>query len=119
MRKILIADDEPLIAVFLEKGLQKHGYGTAIAHNGYDALSMSLNGGFDLVLLDLGMPGKDGLDVLAELSQTESTLPVIVVTARDDERDRDESFKRGARHYITKPFRFSDLLVCIQSYLMT
>lgn len=118
MRKILIADDEPRIAIFLEKGLQKHGYSTAIADNGSDALSMSLSGRFDLLLLDLGLPGRDGLDILQELSQSESALPVIVVTARDDERDRHESFKRGARHYMTKPFRFSDLLACIQTQLI-
>lgn len=118
MRKILIADDEPRIAIFLEKGLRKHGYVTAIAHNGSDALSMSLKGEFDLLLLDLGLPGKDGLAVLEELAESETELPVIVVSARDDERDRHESFKRGARHYITKPFRFSDLLACIQTHLV-
>lgn len=118
MSQILIVEDEPRIAAFLAKGLQKHGHETAIATNGEEALEMVQQDSFDLLLLDLGLPIKDGFTVLQELHQTQEPIPnVIILTARSDESDRLNSMRLGAKDYITKPFRFNDLLDRVQTVL--
>lgn len=118
MSQILIVEDEPRIAAFLEKGLQKHGYETAIATDGEEALKMVQQEPFDLLLLDLGLPIKDGWTVLRELQQTQQKLPnVIILTARADDSDRLTSIQLGAKDYITKPFRLNELLNRVQSVL--
>lgn len=118
MPQILIVEDEPRIAAFLEKGLQKHGYETAIATNGEEALQMVQQGIFDLLLLDLGLPLKDGWTVLRELQQTQDQIPeVIILTARADDRDYAQSIELGVRAYITKPFRFNELLGQVEAIL--
>ncbi|MBE9179748.1 response regulator [Oculatella sp. LEGE 06141] len=117
MQQILIAEDEPRITAFVEKGLRKFGYDTTIANNGYEALQFAQTRPFDVILLDLGLPGKDGWFVLDEIRRLKQQALVIIVTARDGESDRAESMRRGASDYITKPFRFSDLLACIQVHL--
>ncbi|QYO65049.1 response regulator transcription factor [Leptolyngbya sp. 7M] len=120
MPQILIVEDEPRIAAFLEKGLQKHGYETAIATNGEEALQMVQQGIFDLLLLDLGLPFKDGWTVLRELQQTRDRIPeVIILTARADDRDYAQSIEFGVRAYITKPFRFNELLGQVEAILQT
>jgi DNA-binding response OmpR family regulator len=110
MHRILIAEDEVRIAAFIEKGLRKNGFSTAIVSNGNDVLSKLEGEEFDLLLLDLGLPGKDGWTVLRELRRSLQKLPVIIVTARDGESDRLESIEQGANDYLAKPFRFNDLL---------
>lgn len=118
MSQILIVEDEPRIAAFLEKGLQKHGYETAVAINGEEALRMVQKGIFDLLLLDLGLPLKDGWTVLEELQQNQHKIPeVIILTARADDRDRIQSIRFGVKDYITKPFRFNDLLSRVEAIL--
>ncbi len=118
MPQILIVEDEPRIAAFLEKGLQKHGYETAIATNGEEALQMVQQGIFDLLLLDLGLPLKDGWTVLRELQQTQDQIPeVIILTARADDQDYAQSIELGVRAYITKPFRFNELLGQVEAIL--
>jgi two-component system, OmpR family, copper resistance phosphate regulon response regulator CusR len=109
--RILIVEDEPQIAAFLEKGLRKHGYETTIATDGEEALQMLERGLFDLLLLDIGLPVKDGWTVLKELQKRQREIPdVIVLTARSDDSDRLNSIQLGAKDYITKPFRFNELL---------
>lgn len=110
MYRILIAEDEPRIAAFLEKGLQRYGFETAIVSNGNDVFPDIQRDRFDLLLLDLGLPGKDGWAVLDELRHSGTTLPIVIVTAREGEANRAESLKRGASDYIMKPFRFHELL---------
>lgn len=118
MSQILIVEDEPRIAAFLAKGLQKHGHEISIATNGEEALQMVQQDSFDLLLLDLGLPIKDGLTVLQELHQTQEPFPnVIILTARSDENDRLNSIRLGAKAYITKPFRFNELLDQVQIVL--
>lgn len=114
---ILIAEDESRIAAFIEKGLRKKGFSTAIATDGEQALQMVQSGKFDLLLLDLGLPLKDGWTVLAELRQQDKQIPVIIVTARDDVHDKMTGLQNGANDYVTKPFRFTDLLARIHTYL--
>lgn len=110
MSKILIAEDEPRIAAFIEKGLRSHGFITTIAGDAQDALIMAINGEFDLMILDLGLPGKDGLQVLEELRGQGEVLPIIILTGRDDIQSKVAGFEGGADDYLTKPFSFEELL---------
>jgi DNA-binding response OmpR family regulator len=114
MNRILIAEDEPRIAAFLEKGLRAKGYTTTVATNGVEVLSMALDDNFDLLLLDLGLPEKDGLAVLEELRGQGITVPIIILTARDDIQDKIAGLEGGADDYMTKPFRFEELLARIR-----
>jgi two-component system, OmpR family, copper resistance phosphate regulon response regulator CusR len=117
MNRILIAEDEARLAAFVDKGLRKNGFLTAWAEDGQQALDMAIEAEFDLLLLDLGLPVKDGLAVLKELRTNGNNLPAIVVTAISDDKTRRELLASGANDYITKPFRFSDLLDKIRSGL--
>jgi two-component system, OmpR family, copper resistance phosphate regulon response regulator CusR len=114
MSRILIAEDEPKIASFLEKGLRSNGFTTTVAETGPEAAAMARHGGFDLLILDLGLPGKDGNEVLRELRERGHRLPVIILTARDGIDDTVEGLEGGADDYVTKPFRFEELLARIR-----
>jgi DNA-binding response OmpR family regulator len=114
VNRILIAADEPRIASFLEKGLRANGFATAVAKDGPSALTMAWTGEFDLLVLDIGLPGRDGLDVLSELRGSGSQLPVIILTARDGVRDTVAGLEGGADDYVTKPFVFDELLARVR-----
>lgn len=114
MSRILIAEDEPRIASFVQKGLRANGFTTAIAKDAQEALNMVLGGDFDLLLLDLGLPIKDGLMVLEELRGQGAKLPIIILTARDDIKDKVAGLESGADDYVTKPFSFEELLARIR-----
>ncbi|MCG9891361.1 MAG: response regulator transcription factor [Thermosynechococcaceae cyanobacterium MS004] len=117
MNRILIAEDEPRIASFVEKGLKSHGFATMLATTAQETLQMALGGDFDLLLLDLGLPGKDGLEVLAELRGQGQQVPIIILTARDEIQQKVAGFESGADDYVTKPFRFEELLARIRARL--
>ena len=110
MTQILIAEDEPRIASFIEKGLKSNGYQTTVASHADEVLEWGLNNTFDLMILDLGLPGKDGLEVLEEIRGQGANLPIIILTARDDLQDKVTGLELGADDYMTKPFRFEELL---------
>jgi two-component system copper resistance phosphate regulon response regulator CusR len=112
--RILIAEDEQRIASFIEKGLAAAGFTTATVRSGVDALDSALTGGFDLLVLDIGLPGIDGYEVLHQLRGQNSLLPVIVLTARDSAEDTLASLQGGANDYMAKPFRFDELLARIR-----
>ncbi|MEM9949611.1 MAG: response regulator [Cyanobacteria bacterium P01_D01_bin.36] len=114
MATILIAEDEPRIAMFMSKGLKKAGYQTHVVGDGTQALALSLSGKFDLVLLDVGLSGLDGWSVLSELRASSAQLPVIIITALYGLEERDHSLALGADGFISKPFRFNHLLKCIR-----
>jgi DNA-binding response OmpR family regulator len=114
---ILIAEDEPRIAAFLEKGLRVSGFTTAVAKDGHEALSMAQSGDFHLLILDIGLPGKDGWMVLEELRGQGEQLPIIILSARDDVRDKVAGLEGGADDYVTKPFRFEELLARVRARL--
>ncbi|WP_299491710.1 response regulator transcription factor [Acaryochloris sp. IP29b_bin.137] len=114
MPHILIAEDEPRIASFIEKGLKSHGYTTTTVGDAEQALSLALSDGFELLILDLGLPDRDGLDVLADLRGQGSSLPIIILTARDDIQDKVSGLEGGADDYMTKPFRFEELLARVR-----
>ncbi len=114
MNKILIAEDETPIANFLEKSLRANGFMTAIAKDGKEAIDMSCSHKFDLLILDLSLPGKDGTLVMEQLRGQGERLPIIVLTARDDIKDKVAALEGGADDYVTKPFRIEELLARVR-----
>jgi two-component system copper resistance phosphate regulon response regulator CusR len=112
--RVLIAEDEPRIAAFLEKGLRAHGFATAVVGDGLTALDRARSGEFDLVLLDLGLPRLDGFAVLRALRAERCGVPVIVLTARDGVQDTVAGLEGGADDYVPKPFRFEELLARVR-----
>jgi DNA-binding response OmpR family regulator len=117
VNRILIAEDEPRLASFLEKGLRANGFVTTIAEDGAKASLMAQDDEFDLLVLDLGLPGKDGTQVLRELRSAGQRMPVIILTARDDVSDKVGGLEGGADDYVTKPFRFEELLARVRARL--
>ncbi|NER82796.1 MAG: response regulator transcription factor [Leptolyngbya sp. SIO1D8] len=117
MTHILIVEDESRIVSFLEKGLYSNGFTTSVATNSEDAKAIALDGQVDLMVLDLGLPGQDGLFLLEDLRGQGFQAPVIILTARDDIQDKVSGFEMGADDYMTKPFRFEELLVRIRARL--
>ncbi|MEA5466834.1 response regulator transcription factor [Leptothoe sp. PORK10 BA2] len=114
MYKILIAEDEPRIASFIQKGFSAHGFITTVAQNANEAITQILEANFDLLILDLGLPDKDGHEVVSELRGQGVTLPIIILTARDDIDDKVTGLEGGADDYVTKPFRFEELLARVR-----
>ena len=117
MNRILIAEDEPRIISFLEKGLQANGFTTTHAATAAEALQLANSEDFDLLVLDLGLPGKDGLEVLRELRGRGERLPVLILSARDDLDSKVAGLDVGANDYVTKPFRFEELLARVRARL--
>ena len=117
MTRILIAEDEDRLASFLEKGLRSSGYTTTVVPDGPRAATMARDEEFDLLILDLGLPGKDGLSVLRELRRDGQRLPVIILTARDDPADKVAGLEAGADDYLAKPFHFEELLARVRARL--
>ena len=114
MSTILIAEDEARISSFLQRGLSAHGFATEVAETGDEALRLARTDRFDLLILDLGLPNMDGFQVLQELRRANDRLPVVILTARENIRDTVAGFEGGADDYITKPFRFQELLARIR-----
>jgi DNA-binding response OmpR family regulator len=117
MNRILIAEDEPRLASFLEKGLRSNGFATTVAEDGAKAGRLARDDEFDLLVLDLGLPMKDGTEVLRELRTSGQRMPVIILTARDDVSDMVSGLEGGADDYVTKPFRFEELLARVRARL--
>ncbi|HYX19191.1 MAG TPA: response regulator transcription factor [Nostoc sp.] len=114
MPNILIVEDEPRIASFIEKGLRSQGFTTTIVTDGLYVLDVIQIGSFDLLILDLGLPGKDGFKVLEELRGQGEDIPVIILSARSDIHDKVAGLEGGADDYVTKPFRFEELLARVR-----
>ncbi|MDX3102587.1 response regulator transcription factor [Nonomuraea angiospora] len=114
MNRILIAEDEARIASFVEKGLRANGFVTAVVADGVAAYDLACAGGFDLLILDIGLPLSDGFTVLRRLRQSRVALPVIILTARDSVSDTVAGLEGGADDYIAKPFAFEELLARVR-----
>jgi two-component system copper resistance phosphate regulon response regulator CusR len=114
MSRILIAEDEDRISSFIDKGLTAAGFTTEIVRSGPDALERASMGDVDLVVLDIGLPGMDGHQVLRELRARAAPVAVIVLTARDGPDDTLAALTGGANDYMSKPFRFDELLARIR-----
>jgi DNA-binding response OmpR family regulator len=112
--RILIVEDEARIASFVAKGLRADGHLTTVVADGKEGLHHALSNDFDLMVLDIGLPSMDGFEVLDELRSSGSTLPVIVLTARDSVTDTVSALEGGADDYMPKPFRFAELLARVR-----
>lgn len=117
MNRILIIEDEPRITSFLEKGFRANGFTTTVVRDGREAVHTAIGDDFDVVILDLGLPGKDGLVVLEELRGQGFQSPIIILTARDDVNDKVMGLEHGADDYVTKPFHFDELLARVRARL--
>jgi DNA-binding response OmpR family regulator len=114
MARILIVEDEARIASFVAKGLRAEGHVATILGDGTDGLHEALSGAHDLMVLDIGLPGMDGFEVLDQLRSQGSRMPVIVLTARDSVTDTVSALEGGADDYMPKPFRFAELMARVR-----
>lgn len=114
MNRILIVEDEDRIASFIAKGLRAEGFVPTVVSDGVTGLDHALSGEFDLMILDIGLPGLDGFSVLEQASARLPALPVIVLTARDSVTDTVTALEGGAADYMPKPFRFGELLARVR-----
>jgi two-component system KDP operon response regulator KdpE len=112
--KILVVDDEPAILRFLRTGLSHHGFNVLTAWTGKAAMDLLESEDFNLVVLDLGLPDMEGLDIITMLRATQSMVPIIVLSSRSEERTKVEALELGADDYLTKPFGMDELIARVR-----
>ena len=115
--RVLVIEDEPDVAGFVRKGLREASYAVDVSDNGIDGLRLACSSEYDVIVLDLMLPGKDGFTVLRELRSGGVRTPVICLTARDAVDDRVKGLDLGADDYLTKPFSFAELHARIRALL--
>lgn len=115
--RILVAEDDASLASFLRKGLEAEHYAVDIVGEGGGAAQMAREQDYDLLILDLNLPGASGVEVLADLRQHKPSMPVLVLTARSGIEDRVQVLDLGADDYLTKPFSFSELSARVRALL--
>ena len=115
--RLLVAEDEPKTARFLKRGLNEAGFGVDVAQDGLEALRLLQTAKYDLCVLDIMLPGVDGLKILSWVRESGMALPVIFLTARDATEDRVAGLELGADDYLVKPFAFSELLARVHAIL--
>ena len=114
---ILVVDDDESIRSLLSVMLESEGYRVTEAANAAEALEQAGDQSFDMMTLDLGLPDKDGLDVLKEVKQSHPDLPIVIISVRNDPATRKTAFERGAAYYISKPFESHEVLEAIEEAL--
>lgn len=112
---ILLAEDEPRVATFIKKGLLEEGHMVDVATDGVEALSLAHVGSYDVIVLDVMLPGKNGFQVTAELRATGHSTPILMLTAKDSSEDIVRGLDVGADDYLTKPFDFAELLARVRA----
>lgn len=117
MANVLLIEDEPGIVDFVQRGLEADGFAVKAALDGIEGERLALGGGFDAIVLDLMLPGRAGLEILASMRQAMPSLPVIVLTARGDIEDRVEGLEAGAVDYLVKPFSMAELSARVRAQL--
>jgi two-component system copper resistance phosphate regulon response regulator CusR len=115
--RILVVEDEKKTAAYLQKGLSEQGFVVDVAHDGEDGLHLARSGNYDLVILDVLLPQRDGWSILAELRRSGMQTPVLFLTARDTIPERVKGLELGADDYLVKPFAFSELLARVRTIL--
>jgi two-component system copper resistance phosphate regulon response regulator CusR len=115
--RLLVVEDEPKLAQYLHKGLSENGHVVDVAADGIEGRRLATGGEYDLVLLDVMLPGVDGFGVLAALRAAQRRTPVLMLTARDQVEDRVRGLEQGADDYLVKPFAFSELLARVGALL--
>jgi two-component system copper resistance phosphate regulon response regulator CusR len=115
--RLLVVEDEIKLAQYLHKGLTENGHVVDLAHDGIEGRRLATGGDYDLVLLDLMLPGVDGFGVLSALRAAQRSTPVLMLTARGDVEDRVRGLERGADDYLVKPFAFSELMARVGALL--
>ena len=117
MARVLIVDDEVDLAEGIAEGLRNEGFEVDLAHDGDSGLAMATSGGFDLIVLDIMLPKRNGYRVCSELRESGSTTPILMLTAKRGEFDEAEAFDTGADDYLGKPFTFMILLARVRALL--
>ena len=112
---ILIVEDEKDLAVIIKKRLKRENFTAEIAYDGEKAIDKTIVNQYDLIILDIMIPKKDGLEVLSELREWKDTTPVLILTARDNLEDKVKALNMGADDYLTKPFAFEELIARIKT----
>jgi two-component system, OmpR family, response regulator len=113
--KILVVEDEKKIAAFIRKGLQAQGHVVDVSHHGDEGYTLATTRPYDLLVLDIMLPGRDGLSILRNLRERRQGVPVILLTARSELNERLEGLNLGADDYLTKPFYIEELIARIQA----
>ena len=115
--RILVVEDEKKTAAFLAKGLREAGFAVDVAHDGETGLEQARANKFDLLIIDIMLPHKDGWELVADLRHDRARTPILFLTARDSVRDRVKGLELGADDYLVKPFAFAELLARVRSVL--
>jgi two-component system OmpR family response regulator len=115
--RVLVAEDDQVIADFVSQGLREAGYAVDVAATGPDALKKALEGGYDAAVMDVMLPGLDGLTVIEQLRAKKQQMPVLILSARHTVDDRVKGLQAGGDDYLTKPFAFAELLARLQALL--
>jgi DNA-binding response OmpR family regulator len=115
--RILVVEDEHKLASVLKRGLEEHGYAVDIAYDGEDGLALAMAAPYDLIVLDIMLPKRDGLSVCNQLRSQNMHMPVLMLTARDAVDDRVAGLDSGADDYLTKPFAFRELLARVRALM--
>jgi two-component system copper resistance phosphate regulon response regulator CusR len=115
--KVLIVEDEPKTVAYLKRGLEENGFVADVADDGEDGAHLGQTGSYDLIILDVKLPSRDGWSVIGELRRRQIATPILFLTARDAIHDRVKGLELGADDYLVKPFAFSELLARARSIL--
>ena len=115
--RVLVAEDDPVIAGFVAQGLREAGYAVDVASTGTEGLRLASGGGYDAAVIDVMLPGLDGLTVIEQLRAKKVQTPVLILSARHSVDDRIKGLQAGGDDYLTKPFAFAELLARLQALL--
>ena len=115
--KLLVIEDDEKIAAALDRGLEAEGFSVEVVHDGQDGLWLATEGAYDLILLDIMLPGRNGFQICAQLRAAGVWTPILILTAKDGDLDEAEALDTGADDYLTKPFSFAVLVARIRALL--